>query len=176
MTAETLALRYALALALAVSSFTAVGLAQDGAGRGRGAAGARGGDQGSAPPNAYAYADCSASNTTATRIVIVTGALPANVPTASPRPSIEIVLNNASDQIPPAAVTVSPDGVKGGPAAAVLSCPVVGNCSPANTGTVTAQRGGDGTITGSYQASWSQGQPRNGRFTAAWRDSQKKCG
>ena len=174
MTAETLALRYALALVLTASSFTVVGLAQ---GQGRGG---RGGDQGaaggSAPPNAYAYADCSTSNTATTRIVIVTGVLPAGVPAASPRPSIEIVLNNTADQIPPAAVTVSPDGVKGGTSAAVLSCPVVGNCSPANTGTVTAQRGGDGTITGSYQASWSQGQPRNGRFNAAWRDSQKKCG
>ena len=175
MTTETLALRYALALALAASSFTAVGLAQDGAGRSRGLVGGRGGDQAAAPPNAIAYADCSGSNTT-TRIVIITGALPAGIPAAPPRPSLEIVLNNPADQIPPSAVTVSPDGVKGGPSAAVLSCPVVGNCAPANTGSVTAQRGADGTITGNYQATWSQGQPRNGRFTAAWRDSQKKCG
>jgi hypothetical protein len=168
---ETLALRYALALVLAASSFTVVGFAQ-------GTRGGRGADQGgggSAPPNAYAYADCSGSNTT-TRIVIITGALPASVPAASPRPSLEIVLNNPAEQIPPSAVTVSPEGVKGGPSAAVLSCPVVGNCAPANTGSVTAQRGADGTITGNYQATWSQGQPRQGRFTASWRDSQKKCG
>ena len=34
----------------------------------------------------------------------------------------------------------------------------------------------DGALTGSYQATWPGSPQRNARFTAAWRESGKKCG
>jgi hypothetical protein len=58
----------------------------------------------------------------------------------------------------------------------MVSCPIVGDCAAARSGTLTVQRAADGRITGDYNGQWSQGQPRVGKFSAVWRDSQKKCG
>ena len=130
------------------------------------------------PPqlNAFAYADCSATKAATTRVVLVQGPVPAAMPTTPPRPSIEIIINAPADKLPSGSQTVSPDGVKGGPNAAMVSCPVVGDCAPAQSGTLTVQRATDGTITGNYNGQWSQGQPRVGKFSAPWRESGKKCG
>ena len=130
------------------------------------------------PPqlNAFAYADCSPSKAMTTRVVLVQGPVPAAMPATPPRPSIEIIINAPADKLPSGSQTVAPDGVKAGPNAAMVSCPVVGDCAPAQSGTLTVQRGADGTVTGNYNGQWSQGQPRVGKFSAAWRESGKKCG
>jgi hypothetical protein len=124
----------------------------------------------------YAYLDCSPSNTVTTRIVLVQGVVPATMPATPPRPSIEIVVHAPADKLPSGQQTVSPEGVKSGPNVAMVSCPIVGDCAAARSGTLSVQRAADGRITGDYNGQWSQGQPRVGKFSAVWRDSQKKCG
>jgi hypothetical protein len=140
-------------------------------GRAGGGAGAAG------PVNAYAHADCSASNTPTLNIIVITGPVPAAVPASVPQPSVKIVLHTPAEQLATQqSITVSADATKGGPNALALSCPVVGDCVPAQSGTVSVQRAEDGALFGNYQATWPGAPPRNGRFTAAWRESTKKCG
>jgi hypothetical protein len=47
---------------------------------------------------------------------------------------------------------------------------------PATSGTITVKRGADGTLTGQYTAQWPIGPPRMNQFSAAWKESNKKCG
>jgi hypothetical protein len=155
------------------------GSAQQPPGRGFGGRGGGGAGTSAAagPVNAYAYADCSASNTPVISIVVVTGAIPAAVPASVPQPSVRIVLHTPATQLATQqSITLSPDATKGGPNALALSCPVVGDCVPASAGNVSVQRAEDGALFGSYQATWPLAPPRTGRFTAAWRESAKKCG
>jgi hypothetical protein len=126
--------------------------------------------------NAFAYADCGPSKASTPRVVLVQGPVPAAMPATLPRPSIEIIINAPAEKLPTGPQTIAPDGVKGGPNAAMVSCPVVGDCAPAQSGTLTVQRAADGSVTGDYRGQWSQGQPRVGKFSAGWRDSQKQCG
>ena len=144
---------------------------------GRGTTGAPAGT-GPGPVNAYAYAECGASNAPAVHLVIVTGAVPAAVPASTPQPSVKLVLNTPVDKLADSAatLTVTADGVKGGPNAGAFSCPVVGDCVPAQSGSISVQRDADGAIFGNYQATWTGTPERRGRFTAVWRESQKKCG
>ena len=130
------------------------------------------------PINAYAYADCSAANTSTVRIVIITGAIPAAIPVSTPQPSVVLLFNSAVEALSAQqSIGVSPGAARGGTDALALSCPVVGDCVPAQAGTITIRRRAeDGALTGTYQATWPGGQPRMGRFTAAWRESQKRCG
>jgi hypothetical protein len=128
------------------------------------------------PLNSYAYADCSASNAPQIRIVLFTGPVPAALPASAPTPAVHLIVNSAADKLASGPITIAVDAVKGGPNAAALSCPVVGDCVPAQSGTVTVSRGPDGSITGQYSAQWPIGPPRTNRFTAPWRDSNKKCG
>jgi hypothetical protein len=149
------------------------GSAQRGAGRGQAAGGGT-----STPLNAYAYADCGPANTPTVQIVVVTGPIPATIPAAAPQPSVKITLNGPPDRLTATqqSITVSADAAKGGPNALMMSCPVVGDCVPAESGTVSVQRREDGALTGNYQATWTGTPARMGRFTAAWRESGKKCG
>ena len=109
--------------------------------------------------------------------MIVTGAVPATVPASTPQPSIKLMMNTTLEALAAEkSIEFSPEAAKGGPTALALSCPVVGECVPARTGSLTVQRDADGAIAGNYQATWPGGQPRMGRFNAVWRESQKKCG
>jgi hypothetical protein len=128
------------------------------------------------PLSAYSYADCSAANTPQVRIVLYTGAVPAALPASAPTPAVHLILNGTADKIVTTPITISTDAIKGGPNAAALSCPVVGDCAPATSGTVTVQRGADGTLTGQYTAQWGTTPPRSNRFAAGWKESTKKCG
>src|SRR4029078_10982112 len=122
--------------------------------QGRGAA-AAGGAFGAV--NAYAYGDCGPGAAPDVSIVIVTGAIPPAVPASVPQPSVRIVLNTTPDKIPAEAqtLTVTADAAKGGPNALALSCPVVGDCVPAQMGTMTIQRrSDDGALGGTYAITW----------------------
>jgi hypothetical protein len=153
------------------------GIAQQPQGRG-GGRGPSGVAAGPGPVNAYAYADCGPANAPAVSLVIVTGPVPATIPASTPQPSVKIVLNTSLDGLSTQpSIAISSDASKGGPHALALSCPVVGDCVPAESGTVSIQRRPeDGALTGNYQATWPGAAERRGRFTAAWRESQKKCG
>jgi hypothetical protein len=152
------------------------GKAQQPAGRGGGGRGAAAG--GSVPINAYAYAECGPANAPAVHLVVLTGPIPAAVPASTPQPSVKLVFNTSVDHFAEAqTVTISTDAAKGGPNALALSCPVVGDCVPAQSGTVSIQRrADDGALAGSYQATWPGSPQRTARFAAAWRESGKKCG
>jgi hypothetical protein len=124
--------------------------------------------------NGYAHADCSPSKTPAVRLVLVTGPAPVGLPATPPRPSIQLLLYSPADQL--AGKTITVDAAAAPSVGVALSCPVVGSCSRAETGTVTIQsRGGDGTLEGSFEANWPGGQPRAGRFSVDWRDAAPNC-
>lgn len=145
---------------------------------GRGAGGRGPGAGGPGPVNAYAYAECGPANAPAVHLVVLTGPIPAAIPASTPQPSVKLVFNTGADAFADAkTVTISADAAKGGPNALALSCPVVGECVAAQSGTVSIQRRAeDGALTGNYQATWPGAPPRTARFTAAWRESGKKCG
>ena len=128
------------------------------------------------PLSAYSYADCSATNAPQVRIVVFTGVVPAAMPASAPTPAVHLIFNGTADKLATTPITIAADAMKGGPNAAALSCPVVGDCVPATSGTVTVQRGADGTLTGQYSAQWPIGPPRMNRFSASWKESNKKCG
>ncbi len=148
------------------------------AGRGLGPGAGGPGAAGPGPVNAYAYAECGPANLPAVHLVVVTGPVPATVPASTPQPSVKLVLNTSVDRLSELqSITVSADAGKGGPNALALSCPVVGECVAALSGTIAIQRRAeDGALTGTYQATWPGAPQRMGRFTAAWRESGKKCG
>ena len=128
------------------------------------------------PLSAYSYTDCSATNAPQVRVVLFTGTVPAALPASAPTPAVHLIFNGTADKLATTPITITADAIKGGPNAAALSCPVVGDCVPAQSGTVTVSRGADGSITGQYSAQWPIGPPRMNRFTAPWRESNKKCG
>jgi hypothetical protein len=185
MTGLHVAKRVSVVLVAAIVLAATAGWAQQAPGRaGRGGGGQQGGADvglaagGAGPVNAYAYADCSSSNAPVVSVVVVTGPVPANVPASTPQPSVKFVLNASLEGLSaPQSIGLSPDAAKGGPNAMALSCPVVGDCVPAGSGTLSIQRrADDGALWGNYQATWPGAPPRTGRFTAVWRESQKKCG
>ena len=169
MEGTILARRFLFVLAAIVVLVSSVSAAQRGDTAGRGGPG---------PINAYAHADCSASNAPTVQIVVVTGPVPAAVPAAAPQPSVKLVFNTTVDKlVGQQSLTISPDAAKGGPNVLALSCPVVGDCVPAQSGTISMERrADDGAIVGTYQSTWPGSPQRNGRFTAVWRESNKKCG
>jgi hypothetical protein len=122
----------------------------------------------------YAYAECSNPATPSVRVVALQGLVPDGVPRSSPRPSIEIAIYAALDKAVGQSFNVANKPADGG--AVVTSCPVVGDCAPAGTGTVSlTSRADDGTLVGEFRAKWAIGAPRAGRFTVAWRQSDAKC-
>jgi hypothetical protein len=121
----------------------------------------------------YAYADCTAAKRDAVRIVLMTGPVPAAMPAKPPRPSLELLVYAPVDKAAGQTFTVSRAADAAG---AALTCPVVGECSQANTGTITLdKRGADGGLSGTYNAAWGNGAPRNGKFNVQWRDGGKAC-
>ncbi len=119
----------------------------------------------------YAYPSCP---TPAVRLVALVGRVPEGVPSSAPRPSIEIVFPEGVEKAVGQKLTVGPKAASGG--AIVLSCPVVGDCAAADSGSVTiAKRADDGGLSGEFRAAWSVGVPRTGRFNVAFRNVPQKC-
>ena len=131
----------------------------------------------------YAHADCTDAGAPLVRIVLPAGKvqIPTTVPASPPRPAVELIVQGALDdalskpipvQEPPTARTLS---------VSALSCPVVGSCSRARTGTLSLQRhSDDGALTGEFRMRWPDEAARQtdiiGRFTAAWIAGGRTCG
>jgi hypothetical protein len=128
----------------------------------------------------YAHADC-AGDAGVVRIVLPAGAtpIPGALPPTPARPAVELVVQGSLDaalgkpipvQEPPAAGTLS---------LSAMSCPVVGSCSRARTGTLTFERAADGGLSGQFRIRWPDEAARTtdiiGKFTARWFDSGKEC-
>ena len=132
----------------------------------------------------YAHAECGPSNSPALRIVLPAGSVPvpATVPKSSPRPAVELVISVPVDRALGQKIPFSRDAASGGGLSVVgLSCPVVGDCSRAQSGTLTLERRpADGALTGEFRALWPDEAVRaafvTGRFVAAWREVEVKCG
>jgi hypothetical protein len=123
----------------------------------------------------YAFADCGPTNKPAVRVVLMQGPVPEGIPATRPRPSIELLVNGSVAQAA-AELPVNAEASKSGTGVAALSCPVVGACTTAQAGTLKISRAADGkTVTGDFQATWPNGMPRTGRFTASWREGGKAC-
>ena len=123
----------------------------------------------------YAFTDCGPTNKPAVRVVLMQGPVPAGIPATRPRPSIELLVNGSVAQAV-ADLSVNAEAAKSGTGVAALSCPVVGACTTAQAGSVKMSRAADGaTLSGEFQATWPNGMPRNGRFTASWREGGKTC-
>ena len=131
----------------------------------------------------YAHQDCGPSNLPALRIVLPAGSVPvpATVPKSAPRPAVELVISAPVDRALGQKIPFSRD-TGGGDALSVvgLSCPVVGDCSRAQSGTLTFERRPDGALAGEFRALWPDEAVRaaivTGRFVAAWREAPTKCG
>lgn len=151
-------------LAAAIASIPAVtGSAQGGAAR-------------TGVYDGYVYADCSAAKTPIVRIVLVQGLVPDGVPASRPTPSVEFLIEGGQEVLNTPTHQVAKDALKTGKGMAAISCPVVGDCAPAQEGTLNIKRGADGAISGDFKATWTGVPPRSGRFSnAPWRDSGKKC-
>jgi len=122
----------------------------------------------------YAFAECTAANKPAVRLVLMQGVVPPALPASAPRPSLAVILPGGPDSVAGKEVTVSKDPAGPGQ---MVSCPVVGACVVAETGTVTIEpRGSDGTFKGQFKATWPPIPERSGKFSVAWRDSGKTCG
>jgi hypothetical protein len=122
----------------------------------------------------YAFVECSAANKPAVRLVLMQGVVPKDLPASAPRPSLAVILPGAPDSIAGKEVAVSKDPAGAGQ---LVSCPVVGACVPAETGTVTLEpRGADGSYKGQFKATWPPIPERLGKFSVGWRDSGKTCG
>lgn len=123
----------------------------------------------------YAFVACGEANAPGIRIVALQGLVPEGIPKAAPRPSIELLVPGTVDTIVGKQVSVLPKPSAG--SAVAMSCPVVGNCAPAETGAVVVNsRTEAGSLVGEFRAKWGIGAPRAGKFIASWRDSQAKCG
>ena len=155
------------ALIVAVVIFAApAGTAQQG--------GPQFGGGGAAQYNGYAFVECTASNAPAVRLVLLQGVVPATLPASAPRPSLALILPGTADSVSGKEIKLSKDPAGTGQ---IVSCPVVGSCVPAETGTVTlAARGADGAMSGEFRATWPPIPERRGKFTVGWRDSGKTCG
>lgn len=123
----------------------------------------------------YAFSDCAPWDGPVVRVVALQGIVPEGVPRTPPRPSIEIAVYEALDKAVGQSFNVATKPAGG--AAVVTSCPVVGDCAPAGSGSVSVtSRAEDGTIVGEFRAKWAIGAPRAGRFTVVWRQSNAVCG
>ena len=132
------------------------------------------GGGGGANYGGYAFVECTAASKPAVRLVLMQGVVPKDLPASAPRPSLAVILPGSPDTIAGKEVTVSKDPAGPGQ---MVSCPVVGACVVAETGTVTLEpRGSDGTYKGQFKATWPPIPERTGKFTVAWRDSGKTCG
>lgn len=122
----------------------------------------------------YAFVQCGPANASGLRIVALQGLIPEGIPKAPPRPSIELVIPGTVETVLGKQITIGPKPAAEN--ALALSCPVVGDCAPAESGAlVVNSRADSGALMGEFRAKWGIGAPRAGRFTAAWRDSQAKC-
>jgi hypothetical protein len=132
------------------------------------------GGGGGANYGGYAFVECTAANKPAVRLVLMQGVVPKDLPASAPRPSLAVILPGSPDSIAGKEVKVSKDPAGDGQ---MVSCPVVGACVPAETGTVTLEpRGSDGTYKGQFKATWPPIPERTGKFSIGWRDSGKTCG
>ena len=132
------------------------------------------GGGGAANYGGYAFIECNAANKPAVRLVLMQGVVPPALPASAPRPSLAVILPGSPDSIAGKEVTLSKDPAGAGQ---IVSCPVVGACVPAETGTVTLEaRGADGTYKGQFKATWPPIPERQGKFSVGWRDSGKTCG
>jgi hypothetical protein len=131
------------------------------------------GGGGAAQYNGYASVECTVSNEPAVRLVLLQGIVPATLPASAPRPSLALILAGSADSIAGKEIALSKDPAGPG---RIVSCPVVGDCVPAEKGTVTLEpRGADGAFTGQFKATWPPIPERAGKFTVGWRDSGKTC-
>src|SRR5688500_9927748 len=106
------------------------------------------GGGGGANYGGYAFVECTAANKPAVRLVLMQGVVPPALPASAPRPSLAVILPGGPDGIAGKEVTVSKDPAGPGQ---MVSCPVVGACVVAETGTVTLEpRGSDGTYKGQF--------------------------
>lgn len=122
----------------------------------------------------YGFVECTAANKPAVRLVLMQGVVPPTLPASAPRPSLAVILPGSPDSVAGKEVTVSKDPAGPGQ---MVSCPVVGACVVADTGTVTIEpRGSDGTYKGQFKATWPPIPERQGKFNVTWRDSGKTCG
>jgi len=122
----------------------------------------------------YAFIQCGPANAPGLRIVALQGLIPEGIPKAPPRPSIELVIPGTVETAIGKQFTVVPK--PSAESAVAFSCPVVGDCAPAENGAlVVTSRTGSGALVGEFKAKWGIGAVRAGRFTAAWRESQEKC-
>jgi hypothetical protein len=122
----------------------------------------------------YAFVECTAAKQPAVRLVLMQGVPPKDLPASAPRPSLALILPGSPDSIAGKDATLSKDPAGAGQ---IVSCPVVGACVPAETGTVTLEpRGADGTYKGQFKATWPPIPERQGKFSVTWRDSGKTCG
>jgi hypothetical protein len=122
----------------------------------------------------YAFVECTAANKPAVRLVLMQGVPPKDLPASAPRPSLAVILPGSPDSIAGKDAALSKDPAGAGQ---IVSCPVVGACVPAETGTVTLEaRGADGTYKGQFKATWPPIPERQGKFNVTWRDSGKTCG
>jgi hypothetical protein len=109
--------------------------------------------------------------------VLVQGLVPDGVPSSRPTPSVEFLIGGGQQSLSTPSHTITADAVKTGKGAGAISCPVVGDCAPAQEGTVNIKRAADGSISGDFKATWTGIPPRSGRFSnVTWRESGKKCG
>lgn len=122
----------------------------------------------------YAFVECTASNAAAVRLVLLQGVVPATLPASAPRPSLAVILTGGVNGVVGKEIALSKDPAGPG---RIVSCPVVGECVPAETGAVTIdKRGDDGALSGEFRATWPPIPERMGKFTVGWRDSGKTCG
>jgi hypothetical protein len=131
----------------------------------------------------YAHMECGPSNAPSLRIVLPAGSapVPAAVPASAPRPAIELVVPAPLDRAVGQKLTVAREAAAGGLTAIGLSCPIVGECSRAQSGSLSLQRrADDGAITGEFGILWPDEAARQtvvrGKFVAAWRETSAKCG
>ena len=129
----------------------------------------------SANYSGYAYTDCGPADGAAVRLVLVQGVVPAGVPDRLPRPSIDVLVNGALDAVAGHPITIGPENTPG-VAAVARSCPVVGRCAVADSGTLSLTRGADGALTGEFKAQWGTTPERQGKFDVEWRDHSPLCG
>ncbi len=133
------------------------------------------GGGGAAQYGGYAFVECTATNAPAVRLVLMQGVVPPALPASAPRPSLAVILPGSPDAIAGKKdVPLSKDPAGPG---RIVSCPVVGECVPAEKGVVTLEpRGADGTYKGEFKATWPPIPERAGKFSVGWRDSGKTCG
>ena len=118
----------------------------------------------------YAFVECTAANQPAVRLVLMQGVIPATLPASAPRPSLAVILPGSPDSVAAKEVTVSKDPAGPGQ---MVSCPVVGACVPAETGTVTIEPRGPTALT--RVSSRRHGRrSRSARASSTWLEGFRK--